>query len=79
MEVNVIADDTDVLILLMYHWKESMEDVYFMSQPKKSQKKGVQIWRIRDQSWKIVDIPPFVYSCLEWMRHHLCNIWAGKN
>ncbi len=25
MEVNVVADDTDVLIL-MYHWRESMED-----------------------------------------------------
>ncbi len=32
MEVNVVADDTDTLILLMHHWAESMADVYF---PKK--------------------------------------------
>ena len=23
-EVNVIADDTDILVLLMYHWKQNM-------------------------------------------------------
>ena len=47
-EVTVVADDTDVLILLMYHWTESMADVYFLSEPKKSQKKGLQVWRICD-------------------------------
>lgn len=26
---TVVADDTDVLVLLMYHWKENMADVYF--------------------------------------------------
>ena len=46
--VNVVVDDADVLILLMHHWKEIMADVYFLSEPKKSQKKGLQVWRIRD-------------------------------
>ena len=23
-EVNVVADDTDILVLLMYHWKQNM-------------------------------------------------------
>ena len=27
-EVNVVADDTDILVLLMYHWTEGMADVY---------------------------------------------------
>ena len=44
-QVTVVADDTDVLILLMYHWTESMADMYFLSEPKKSQKKGLQVWR----------------------------------
>ena len=34
-EVNVVAEDTDVLIFLMHHWTESMADVYFLSEPKK--------------------------------------------
>ena len=28
-KVNVVADDTDVLILLMYHWIDTMADMYF--------------------------------------------------
>jgi len=56
-EVNVVADDTDVLILLMYHWTDTIADIYFLSEPKKSQKKSLQVWRIRDlisKSGKIV-------------------------
>lgn len=41
---TVVADDTDVLVLLMYHWKENMADVYFQSEPKKSQKKGLIVF-----------------------------------
>ena len=25
--ITVVADDTDVLVLLMYHWKENMEEI----------------------------------------------------
>ena len=32
-EANVVADDTDVPILLMQQWREGMEDVYFLSEP----------------------------------------------
>ena len=48
MEVNVVADDTDVLILLMYHWRKTMSDVYFLSEPKRAQKKGLKVWSISD-------------------------------
>ncbi len=41
----MVADDTDVLILLMYHWRESMADVYFLPEPKK---KGLLVWRVCD-------------------------------
>ena len=32
-EVNVVADNTDVLILLMHHLRVSMAYVYILSQP----------------------------------------------
>ncbi len=32
-EVTVVADDTDVLVLLMYHWKENMANIHFQSKP----------------------------------------------
>ena len=43
-EVNVVVDDTDVLVLLMYHWKQNMADIYFLS--KAGEK--LKIWRISD-------------------------------
>ena len=68
-EVNVVADDTDVLILLMYHWKESMADVYFISEPKKSQKTGLQVWRIYD----------LISKAGKMLTSHLLfiNAWSG--
>ena len=43
-DVNVVADDTDVLVLLMYHWKQNMADIYFLSEVKKN----MMVWKIRD-------------------------------
>ena len=43
-DVNVVADDTDVLVLLMYHWKQSMAEVYFLSEVKKK----MMVWKICD-------------------------------
>ena len=34
--VNVVADDTDVAILLLYHWNEEMADVTFISKRSKA-------------------------------------------
>ena len=71
-EVIVVADDTDVLILLMHHWTEYMADVYFLSEPKKSHKKGMQVamenMRSDCQGWNIGDITPFDYSCMDWLQ-----------
>ena len=43
-DANVVADDTDVLVLLMYHWKQSMAEVYFLSEVKKN----MMVWKICD-------------------------------
>ena len=49
-EVCVVADDTDVLVLLMYHWNPNMADIYFYSEAKGKQKqKDVsRVWKIHD-------------------------------
>ena len=81
-EVIVVADDTDVLILLMHHWIENMADVYFLSEPKKiTEERHASMENMRSdcQGWNIGDITPFVYSCMEWLRYHPCNFRAGKN
>ena len=38
-KVNVVADDTDILVLLMYHWKKNISDIYFQLEAKKHQRK----------------------------------------
>ena len=42
-DVNVVTDDTDILVLLMYHWKQNMASMYFLSE-----EKNKKIWRISD-------------------------------
>ncbi len=65
-EVNVVADDTDVLILLMHLWTENIADVYFLSEPTKSSNRGLQVWRIRDLIAKartlVTSHLPFIYA-----------------
>ena len=51
-KVNVVADDTDVLVLLMYHWKHNMANIYFLSEANASQKKTMTVWKIRDLNAK---------------------------
>ena len=41
-EVTVVADDTDILVLLIYHWKINMATVYFKSETKKT------MWKVQD-------------------------------
>ena len=43
-DVNVVTDDTGVLVLLMYHWKQNMADAYFLSEVKKN----MMVQKIRD-------------------------------
>ena len=41
-EVTVVADDTDILVLLIYHWKINMAILYFKSEAKK------MMWKVQD-------------------------------
>ena len=45
--VTVVAEDTDILVLLMYHWNMSLADIYLKSEAR-SQKKEFHLWKIQD-------------------------------
>ena len=64
-EVNVVADDTDVLVLLMHHWKPNMSNIYFLSEAGKTFK----IWRISDL---VEQAGPIVTSNLLFL-----HAWSG--
>ena len=63
--VNVVADDTDVFVLLVYHWQQTMADIFLRSEAGKNQK----IWKISD----VVDqAGPVVTSHLLFL-----HAWCG--
>ena len=39
--VVVVADDTDIAVMLLYHWNESIQNIYF------HQEKGEKTWSIK--------------------------------
>ena len=39
--VVVVADDTDIAVMLLYHWNESIQNIYF------HQEKGEETWSIK--------------------------------
>ena len=45
--VVVVADDTDILVLLLYHWKADMQDLY-MHLEMRSRNKSLSFLNIRD-------------------------------
>ena len=49
-KVSVVADDTDVLILLLYHWNDEMADIFFYSEAKRNKNNIVPLYSIKDVS-----------------------------
>ena len=47
-EVMVVADDTDIVVLLMYHWKESLEEIYFCVEGRRKQCIKRKVWAVSD-------------------------------
>ena len=62
-EVTVVSDDTEILILLVYHWKQSMATVYFKSEMKK------MMWTVQD----------LISNAGELIKSHILFIhaWSG--
>lgn len=40
---TVVADDTDILVMLIYMWEETMSDLFLRHEARKSIKKDVEI------------------------------------
>ena len=64
------------------HWIHTMSDVYFLSEPKKSQKKSLQVWRIRDlfsKAGKTVTFHLlFIHVWTGSDTSYICNFGHGK-
>ena len=64
-EVTVEADDTDILVLLIYHWKINMATLYFKSEAKKT------MWKVQDLIATAGELLTshilFIHVSMEWL------------
>ena len=45
--INLLSDDTDVSVLLMYHWTPFMCDIYFSTEKRVKKKEIQKQWNIQ--------------------------------
>ena len=45
--IIVVADETDVAVMLLYHWKDQLSDIFFL------QERGKKCWSIKEAAQKI--------------------------
>ena len=69
-----MAEDTDILILMLNHWKASMGDMVIAIEKKLKKKasKKLSFWRVSTLiDKKSIEINrsrhPFTSSCLDWL------------
>ena len=78
---RVVAEDTDVLIMLVYHWRNCMEDIFIRKESWLS-KPGEMI-SMKDATCQLdTTCDPEAYSdhsCMEWLWHNFCNLWSWKD
>ena len=58
--VVVVADDTDVAVMLLYHWKENQSDIFLL------QETLGKCWSINDTSKRIEDIKEHLLFIHAW-------------
>ena len=70
--VAVIADDTDIAVMLMYHWKEDLHDIYFVQQ------KTYQAWSVKESEHKLEDIKHHLLFIHSWSGSDTTSATFGK-
>ena len=58
--VTVVADDTDIAVILVYHWKNNMTDVCFL------QEQWSKAWSVKDASSRNKVIKEHIFFFHAW-------------
>ena len=58
--VTVVADDTDVAVMLIYHWNEELSDIYFHAE------RGDKCWSIREALKSLLLIKQHILFIHAW-------------
>ena len=63
----VISDDTDILVLLLFHWNADIADIHLRSERKKAQKIPLMLMDIREAAKHSVQtVPPHILAIHAW-------------
>jgi hypothetical protein len=71
-EVVVVADDTDVAVMLLYHWNDSLCNVYFF------QERGKKCWSIRQAQQQLSSIKQHLLFIHAWSGCDSTSAIMGK-
>ena len=75
----LVGEDTDLLILLLFHVKSDMKDVFFSS----TWASATRRWEIkRTQSClgpNVCKNTDFICACIWWLRHHFLAFRVSEN
>ena len=66
---TVVADDTDILVMLVHMWDQTMDDLFLRHEARKASKKfkNNQHKECRIQSTKSCERKSAVYLCMGWL------------
>ena len=70
--VVVVADDTDVAVMLLYHWSEDIHEVFFL------QERGKKCWSIREAQLELIDVKENLLFIHAWSGCDSTSAILGK-
>ena len=68
----VVADDTDVAVMLLYHWNEELFEVFFL------QERGKKCWSIKESQLEVADIKEHLLFVHAWTGCDSTSAILGK-
>ena len=69
---TVVADDTDIAVMLLYHWEDKMSPIYFL------QERGKKCWSIKNLQCEIASIKPYLLFIHAWSGCDTTSALFGK-
>ena len=79
--MTVVADDTEVLVMLVHMWDQNMGDLFLRHKARKSFKKDLKIISIKNVvSNLLIHVKEnllFIY-CMGWLRYYFSIVWSRK-
>ena len=70
--VLVVSDDTDIAVLLLYHWQNDMSDIFLL------QERTKQWWSIKKSQFGIKEVKEHLLFLHAWSGCDSCSSTFGK-